>query len=208
MQTVVWVPPVGRYNLLSLVNSAAKFDELTLFFYSLLFFYTLLFYSVGESITIDFYSLMNFISVFLHNLCKREKSQIIAQNYGEFSNLIVSFVLTSEILKSVCWTSLLLMVLLGKHSCWKQTDCCFDHFLCENQTVMTCRLCFLLMREAWTHSSRCGRGDWIQPLCVVSSSSDPAVIILQGEQFTKSSEHELYFSETSKPFQLGEALRC
>jgi len=51
------------------VNFAVQLDKLLLFFY-----YT------GQSITIDFYSLMNFISVFLQNQHKGEKSQIIAEN--------------------------------------------------------------------------------------------------------------------------------
>lgn len=69
---------MARYDLLSFVNFAVQLDKLLQFFYC-----------TGESITIDFYSLMNFIPVFLQNQHKGKKNpQIIAQNYGKFSNLM------------------------------------------------------------------------------------------------------------------------
>lgn len=68
---------MARYDLLCFVNFAVQLDKLLQFFY-----YT------GQSITIDFYSLMNFISVLLQNQHKGEKSQIIAHSYGKFSSLM------------------------------------------------------------------------------------------------------------------------
>lgn len=68
---------MARSDLHSFVNFAVQPDKLLQFFY-----YT------GQSITIDFYSLMNFISVLLQNQHKGEKSKIIAHNSGKFSSLM------------------------------------------------------------------------------------------------------------------------
>jgi len=67
---------VVRYDLLSITNIAVELDKLLHFLY-----YT------GQSITIDFYSLMVFISAFLQDQHEGEKSQIISQYLGKFSNL-------------------------------------------------------------------------------------------------------------------------
>lgn len=103
---------MARYDLLSFVNFAVQLDKLLQFFYC-----------TGESITIDFYSLMNFIPVFLQNQHKgKKKSTNYCTELWKIFKLNGSFVLTSEMVKStfkkhVCWTILLLIFFLWKHHC-------------------------------------------------------------------------------------------
>lgn len=127
---------MARHDLHSFVNFAVQLDKLLQFFY-----YT------GQSITIDFYSLMNFISVLLQNQHKGEKSQIIAHNYGKSSSLMKALYLHLKFWKapSYCnyWTILLLLffssgnVIVENKLLASLTICCV-----ENQAVMSYCSCF------------------------------------------------------------------
>lgn len=135
-QAAGWAPPMARHDLHSFVNFAVQLDKLQQFFY-----YT------GQSITIDFYSLMNFISILLQNQHKGEKSQIIAHNYGKSSSLTKALYLGLKFSKapSYCYYCTILLVLffplanvfVENKLLASLTICCV-----ENQAVMSYCSCF------------------------------------------------------------------
>lgn len=194
---------MARHDLHSFVNFAVQLDKLLQFFY-----YT------GQSITIDFYSLMNFISVLLQNQHKGEKSQIIAHNYGKSSSLMKALYLHLKFWKapSYCnyWTILLLLFFPLATSLLK-TSCLlvWPFAVWKIKLSWAIARAFHLMRETWTCSSGWvgwRRSYWTQPFCVSLSSEAADINPEHWILLMKSSQQELCFSGISKPYQLGEAL--